>query len=149
MLLPLLLTRNCCTSPAYCYPLVCVLLPLLLTHNCLERILPLLLIEPRNEHGPTVNTYHVIAIHSVFWRVGPVNRKYIFLYCCVLDRVYRAVAWQSFDQIGYNILIVLPSSCQIVCRSYQFSPFSFYQCLLLNVNCSSYFELLYIVASVV
>jgi hypothetical protein len=26
----------CCTPPAYCYPLVCVLLPLLLTRNCSE-----------------------------------------------------------------------------------------------------------------
>jgi hypothetical protein len=26
----------CCTPPAYCYPLVCVLLPLLLTRNCLQ-----------------------------------------------------------------------------------------------------------------
>jgi hypothetical protein len=26
-----------------------------------------------------------------------------FIYCCVLDRVYRVVAWQRFDQIRYNI----------------------------------------------
>jgi hypothetical protein len=26
------------------------------------------------------------------------------MYCCVLDRVYRAVAWQRVDQIRYNIL---------------------------------------------
>jgi hypothetical protein len=31
--------------------------------------------------------------------------KHSFLYCCVLDRVYRAVAWQRVDQICYNINI--------------------------------------------
>jgi hypothetical protein len=84
--------------------LVHVLLPLLLTRNCLERILPLLLIQPRNGHGPTVNTYHVIAIQPVYWRVGRFYRKHSFLYCCVLDRVYRAFAWQRIDQICYNTL---------------------------------------------
>jgi hypothetical protein len=25
------------------------------------------------------------------------------IYCCMLDRVYRAVAWQRVDQIRYNM----------------------------------------------
>jgi hypothetical protein len=33
----------------------------------------------------------MIAIQSVYWRVGRIYRKHSFLYCCVLDRVYRAV----------------------------------------------------------
>jgi hypothetical protein len=27
------------------------------------------------------------------------------IYCCVLDRVYGAVAWQCVDQISYNIVL--------------------------------------------
>jgi hypothetical protein len=46
------------------------------------------------------NTYDVIAIQPVYWRVDRTYRKHSFLYCCVLDRVYRAVAWQRVDQIG-------------------------------------------------
>jgi hypothetical protein len=37
---------------------------------------------------------------------APVARtklKHSFPYCCVLDRVYRAVAWQRVDQIRYSI----------------------------------------------
>jgi hypothetical protein len=96
----LLLELNACL-------LVRVLLPLLslVTRNCLERILSLLPIQTRNGHGPTVNTYHVIAIQPVYWRVGRIYRKHSFLYCCVLDSVYRAVAWQRVDQIHYNALL--------------------------------------------
>jgi hypothetical protein len=32
------------------------------------------------------------------------HRKHNLIYCCVLDRVYRAVAWQHVDQICYNII---------------------------------------------
>jgi hypothetical protein len=32
------------------------------------------------------------------------HRKHSLTYCCVLDRVYRAVAWQRVDQIRYVIL---------------------------------------------
>jgi hypothetical protein len=28
--------------------------------------------------------------------------KHSLLYCCLLDRVYRAVAWQRVDEIRYN-----------------------------------------------
>jgi hypothetical protein len=56
------------------------------------------------EHEPILNTYHVIAIQPAYWRVGRIYRKHSFLYCRVLDRVYRAVAWQRVDQIHYNIL---------------------------------------------
>jgi hypothetical protein len=45
----------------------------------------------------------MIAIQPIYWRVGRIYRKHSFLYCCVLDRVYRAVAWQLVDQIRYNI----------------------------------------------
>jgi hypothetical protein len=32
--------------------------------------------------------------------------KHSLLYCCVLDRVYRAVAWQRVDQIRYNTYVI-------------------------------------------
>jgi hypothetical protein len=50
-------------------------------------------------------THHVIAIQQVYWRVGRIYRKHSFLYCCVLDRVYRAVARQRVDQIRYSIFL--------------------------------------------
>jgi Flp pilus assembly protein TadB len=31
------------------------------------------------------------------------NRKHSLIYCCMLDCVYIAVAWQRIDQICYNI----------------------------------------------
>jgi hypothetical protein len=55
----------------------------------------------------TVNTYHVIAIQPIYWYVGRIYRKHSFLYCCVLNRVYRAVAWQRVDKIRYNIVAYL------------------------------------------
>jgi hypothetical protein len=57
----------------------------------------------QNGHGSTVNTYHVIAIQPVFWCVSRIYSKHGFLYCCALDRVYRAVAWKCAYQIPYNI----------------------------------------------
>jgi hypothetical protein len=33
------------------------------------------------------------------------RRKHSLVYCCVLDPVYRAVAWQRIDQICYIILV--------------------------------------------
>jgi hypothetical protein len=45
----------------------------------------------------------MIAIQPVYWRGGRIYRKYSLLYCCVLDRIYRTVAWQHVDQIRYNI----------------------------------------------
>jgi hypothetical protein len=56
--------------------------------------LSLLLIQPQNGHGPTVNTHHVITVQPVYWRVIWIYRKHSFLYYCELDHVYRAVAWQ-------------------------------------------------------
>jgi hypothetical protein len=53
----------------------------------------------------TVNTYHVIAIQPVNWRVGRIYRKHSFLYCCLLDCVYRDVAWQHLHQIRYTIIL--------------------------------------------
>jgi hypothetical protein len=52
----------------------------------------------------------MIAIQPVYWRVGRIYRKHSFFYCCVLDRVVRAVAWQRVDQIRYNIYF------QLICR---------------------------------
>jgi hypothetical protein len=40
----------------------------------------------------TGNTYHVIAIQPVYWRVPRIYRKHSFLCGYMLDRVYRAVA---------------------------------------------------------
>jgi hypothetical protein len=54
-----------------------------------------------------VNTYLVIAIQPVYWRVGWIHRKYGVLYCCVFGRVYRTVAWQRVDQIRYNTKLSL------------------------------------------
>jgi hypothetical protein len=42
-----------------------------------------------------VNTYHVTAFQPISWRIGRIYRKNSFLYCCVLDRVYRAVAYNA------------------------------------------------------
>jgi hypothetical protein len=42
---------------------------------------------------------------AVYWRVGRIYRRHSFLYCCVLNRVYRAVTWQRIDQIRYNIFL--------------------------------------------
>jgi hypothetical protein len=58
----------------------------------------------------------MIAIQPVYWCVGRIYRKHSFLYCCVLDRVYRAVGWQRVDQIRYNKRILnrkLFQSCVI------------------------------------
>jgi hypothetical protein len=63
-----------------------------------------LLTQPRNGIGPTVNIYHVITIQPVYWRVDRIYRKHSFLYCCMLGRVYRAVAWQRVDEICYNFI---------------------------------------------
>jgi hypothetical protein len=40
----------------------------------------------------------------VYWSVRSTWRheKHSLIYCYVLDRVYRAVAWQCVDQIRYN-----------------------------------------------
>jgi hypothetical protein len=48
-----------------------------LSCNCLEFCHSL--IQPRNGHGSTVNTYHVIALQPVYWRVGRIYRKHSFL----------------------------------------------------------------------
>jgi hypothetical protein len=39
----------------------------------------------------------------ILLRVCRTYRKHSFLYCCVLDRVYSAVAWQRVDEIRYSI----------------------------------------------
>jgi hypothetical protein len=80
-----------------------ILLDLLLQLMAVERILSLLLIYPRSGHRSTVNIYHVVAIQPVYWCVGRIYIKHNFLYCCMLDRVYRVVAWQRVDQIRYII----------------------------------------------
>jgi hypothetical protein len=35
-----------------------------------------------------------MAIQALCWPIGQVYRKHSFLYCCLSDRVYRAVTWQ-------------------------------------------------------
>jgi hypothetical protein len=42
------------------------------------------------------------------------HRKQSLIYCCVLDRVYRAVAWQSVDQVRYNIIISIKIDTNIM-----------------------------------
>jgi hypothetical protein len=39
------------------------------------------------------------------YKIGP--KTLPFIHCCVLDRVYRAVAWQRFDEICYSMLVVV------------------------------------------
>jgi hypothetical protein len=56
------------------------------------------------------NTSHVITTQPAHWRVDcclemssnirPLRHSF---HCCALERVYRAVAWQYFDQICYNM----------------------------------------------
>jgi hypothetical protein len=86
-------------------------------------LLPLLLLVTRNSEVPRTNsvtsiyscgtdmdlqwTHHVIVIQPVYWRVGRIYRKHSFLYCCVLDRVHKAVACQRVDQIRYNTNLFL------------------------------------------
>jgi hypothetical protein len=45
----------------------------------------------------------MIGIQPSYWCVGRIYRKHIFFYFCVLDRVYRAIAWQGVDQIRYSV----------------------------------------------
>jgi hypothetical protein len=51
----------------------------------------------------------MIAVQPVYWRISRIYRKRSFLYCYVLDHVYRAVAWQCIDHIRYNMIYVLYS----------------------------------------
>jgi hypothetical protein len=63
-----------------------------------------------------VNTYHVIAIHLVHWRVGRIYRKHSFLCCSVFGRVYRAVAWQRVDRLRHiasSLKVFVPSSLMV------------------------------------
>jgi hypothetical protein len=41
------------------------------------------------------------------WTWRGQHRKHSLIYCCVLDRVYRAVAWQRVDQIRYSIFLLI------------------------------------------
>jgi hypothetical protein len=50
--------------------------------------------------------------------VTSLYRKHWFLHCCMLDRVYRAAAWQRVDQICYiapSLRLLIPSSLSIYC----------------------------------
>jgi hypothetical protein len=63
----------------------------------------------------------MIAIQPVYWRVGQIYRKNSFLYCCVLDRVYGAVAWQRIDQFCYiapSLRLLVPNSLTVYHRSF-------------------------------
>jgi hypothetical protein len=59
-------------------------------------------------HGAdhTENTCHVSdcefigPLPALAWRGR--HRKHSLIYCCVLGRVYRTVAWQRVDQIRYS-----------------------------------------------
>jgi hypothetical protein len=41
------------------------------------------------------------------------TEKNSLLYCCVLDRVYKAFAWQRVDEIRYNMYMLIPLSCRV------------------------------------
>jgi hypothetical protein len=52
----------------------------------------------------------IVECGGMFTGPLPSNELYDSLlrhnfYCCTVERVYIAVAWQSFDQIRYNILM--------------------------------------------
>jgi hypothetical protein len=56
----------------------------------------------------------MIAVQPVYWRVYRIYRKHSFLYYCVLDRVYRAVAWQRVDEIRYNIVYIFLPTFEVI-----------------------------------
>jgi hypothetical protein len=62
-------------------------------------------IEPRNGHA-SQETHVPWPLPTAAWRHRG-HGKHSLLYCCVLDRVYRAVTWQRVDQIRYNIYIYI------------------------------------------
>jgi hypothetical protein len=47
------------------------------------------------------NGFHNLVVPPL---LGANDIENSLIYCCVLDRVYRAVAWQRVAQICYNIL---------------------------------------------
>jgi hypothetical protein len=90
----------------------------------------------------------VIAIQPVYGRVGRIYRKHSFLYCCVLDRVYRAVAWHLVDQIRHNTngqcVNISSRACNnnfqevlgIYCRSWLGIQWGLNLCFRVNVLCT-------------
>jgi hypothetical protein len=44
-------------------------------------------------------------VHYQHWAGLGIHRKHSLIYCCMLDRVYRAVAWQRVNQIPYIFII--------------------------------------------
>jgi hypothetical protein len=44
----------------------------------------------------TITASSLVRYQQWAWRGR--HRKHSLIYCCVLDRVYRAVAWQHVDQ---------------------------------------------------
>jgi hypothetical protein len=86
----------------------------------------------------TEKTSHV----SDFEFIGPLptldlggrHRKQSLIYCCVLDRVYRAVAWQRVDQICYNVFQAryMFRKQNLAGRSSNFQFTSFMVCLFLH-----------------
>jgi hypothetical protein len=46
-------------------------------------------------------------VHYQQWTWRGRHRKQSLIYCYVLDRVYRTVAWQRVDQIRYSIVAKL------------------------------------------
>jgi hypothetical protein len=46
-----------------------------------------------------------LLVRYQHWAWRGRHRKHSLFYCCVLDRVYIAVAWQHVDQIHYNVIL--------------------------------------------
>jgi hypothetical protein len=61
-----------------------------------------LYVSQRNGHA-SQETRHVTTTHRCV--TSPRTQKHSLLYCCLLDRVYRAVAWQRVNQIRYNVFL--------------------------------------------
>jgi hypothetical protein len=45
----------------------------------------------------------LVRYQHLVWRGR--HRRHSLIYCCLLDRVYGAVAWQRVDQIRYGMMI--------------------------------------------
>jgi hypothetical protein len=74
----------------------------LVTSNCLERILSLTYTVAERIWTYSKHISRDRYPASLLAHRSDVQKTQL-LYCCLLDRVYRAVDWQRVDQIRYDI----------------------------------------------
>jgi hypothetical protein len=70
---------------------------------------------------------HVSLDHHPPLRDVTADTENSLLYCCILHRVYRAVAWQRVDQIRYSICHI---SLDLISIYFCTDFFSFFFCFL-------------------